>query len=138
MKFIIKCFLKWSLFFDEMHIFQPIQVGIAYNILLELGYLSFDHCFKYEDPDLLFISNEGPMILTGVGVCRNITCFLHDLFSEMNIDSSVAFIRKRCFDNFSIPENKASFFDMDVYDHCMNFIHNDGKPYFLMLQNRSF
>ena len=65
------------------------KICASYTYMYENGYLSFNHNFVFSDyyAKMLGYNNFdifGLIIITGTGICRNITPFLTDLLNTMN------------------------------------------------------
>ena len=82
---------------DELNITNPTEMYCMYEFLLQRGFLSYQHKFKYDSSRkyLKHVTLEGSTILTGYGVCRHIAPALADIYTKKGYHSKVIAINSR-------------------------------------------
>ncbi len=119
-----------AMFFKEIGIVEPLAVCFSCNGMIDNGFLSFDHQFHLNKDVPIFLSENGNLIPTGSGCCRNIASLLDDVLKKMNIPTCIAATRNKCLEHFNVSEGKYELFGRTLYNHVVNYIQNDTVPFF--------
>ena len=82
---------RLSLYFKELNLDDPLDIGLYFSSMLHSGDLSVTKNFKYKliknDRDYKYSGILGSRILSGYGVCRNMSALLTDLYKELGYDA---------------------------------------------------
>lgn len=78
-------------YIKRMNITDPIEVGMFFTIMLSSGVFSSDRRYNYKKEknceDIFYPQILGAKILTGIGVCRNSSALLNDIYNELGYES---------------------------------------------------
>ena len=82
---------RLALYFKRLNLEDPLDIGLYFSNMLHSGDLSITNNFKYKlikkDKDCKYPGILGSRIISGYGVCRNMSALLTDLYKELGYDA---------------------------------------------------
>lgn len=107
---------------------NSISIALTISVLIESGTFSYGNFLKGSYDDILD-TKLGLNVLNGMACCRNVSCFIDDIFSELDRECDVLTVVK-------LEENNQKKALTSKANHMINLIYYDNVPYgFDMLHN---
>lgn len=116
---------------------NPLEIETLFCYMYSHGYLSRKKYFNYLD-DTKSLNKPvlmGCDIFNGVGVCRNISTMLNDIYSDYGIESCILGVLQ--YDNNG--DNNIKLINHIAGNHAITYAYKDGIDYYLdPTQNRIY
>ena len=107
---------------------NSISMALIISVLIESGTFSYDNFTKDSYEDIL-TSKLGLNVLNGTGCCRNVSCFITDIFSALDRKCDVLTV-------VMLEEKNQKKALTSIANHMINLIYYDNVPYgFDMMSN---
>lgn len=117
---------KASILFKELKLNNSLEFSILYTYLLYCGYFSQNMDFKFKDEGRKMIPGLYSYdIMTGIGVCLNISDMLKDLLNNSGFKSSI-------MANYEYKNNPIEWLKLSKenrWNHAFNLIKENEKLY---------
>lgn len=90
---------KLALCFEELDLKDPLDIGLYFSRMLHNGELSITCNYKYKhtkmDKDTKNHGTLGARVISGYGVCRNLSALLNDLYKELGYNTYFLLVKFR-------------------------------------------